>query len=474
MKIENINILNSQKTNFSINSADRKTLNNANIPSFKGKAGLLEYRNAKNNLNFILKDDFKSPLKAILKRQIGIKEFFKYHKNYDTLAQLKGYEYSNLHKWTSDELESIEGLQSNLKTLEHMNMKQIQLILDRIHEKSLTFSVVRGCYHNCAHCYLDAIAPIKRISFEDFKNTIDDLSEMSKRMHLKAHNTPNESKNTGLFYDSDGSQLFLKDKEGKVHEFPELNSMVYDLTGSRGLFDTAGWNPKNKEIQARMERLVNYYCNNKEELKKVYSFNLSINPFEGLYNKALQHKKQGNLEGYEKLKKLYIDMVLNMLTTFTPLIENNNVTILCRAYPNDLINKIYDGYKHFDVEKLRQEIIQKYLEKNSDKFKDNPNMKKNIENIFFINSFLIVKSRRNNIFKNFLSELEADSWERFSSAKNKKLSAINQKDTFVDLNGKLYFGNDFYLYKTDLQFNYANPVEKELHMSIIPETINFR
>ncbi|MBP3923753.1 hypothetical protein J6E39_00745 [bacterium] len=474
MKVESSNKFNIQKTENSIVSVKNNPDNKPITPAFGSRPGLLNYYVAKYNLKLIMRDDFKNPLKAIWRKQMGIGEFLKNYGNYENFAQAKGYEYAHEHKWTAQDLTRVEGLQYNLPMLKNMNMKQINVILDSIHHKNLFYPVIRGCNHRCSYCFLDANAPIKRISFEDFKQTIDDLSEMTKRMLYKTDNRPNKKAASFLFYDSDGSQVFLKDKDGKIHEFPELNAMIYDLTGTRGIFDTAGWNPKSKEIQARMERMVNYYCDNKRELNKISSFNLSINPFEGLYDKATQYKNKGNIEGFERLKKLYIDMVVNMLTTFTPLIRNKNVKILCRAYPDSVVSRAYDGYKHSDALKLRQEIIEKYLEKNTDNCEYDNNIQDIIERIFVVNSNIIGKGGRNNTFKTFMDQAEANSWDEYWKQKNKKVNALKQQMALVDINGKIYLGNDFYLCGTDLQLDYQNPIEKKLRISVLPEIINFK
>ena len=118
------------------------------------------------------------PAKALDNFNLFLKEYRKYKLSnsvyaVDYLFSLwKFMHKEGMRNLNQSELQLVEGLQNGLPTLEHLEMPQVQALVDLASKNSLTIPIVRGCKHTCAHCYLAATPPIKRISFEDFVDAI--------------------------------------------------------------------------------------------------------------------------------------------------------------------------------------------------------------------------------------------------------------------------------------------------------------
>ncbi len=361
--------------------------------------------------------------------------------------------------WSHAELERVEGLQSGLKIFDNMDMHQIFFLLSAIDEKRVSFPIVRGCYHNCSYCFLDAKAPVVRLSYEDFFDTLNCISKIAKRMNYKFTNHYDED--CTLFYDSDGSEIYLRDKKNNIHEYPELNKLTYEIFKKPGSFDTAGWNPNKKEIQERMERLVKYYSSDKH-LKEVDQICISLNPFEGIYTQAIKQKRRGNIDNYNYLKGKYIDMAVNTMHTFAPLIDKDKFGIICRAYPDMTPGEEYDGFRESDMENLRTEIFDAYLDKYSDELDEDPELYEKLVGAFWVSSIGISASGRDNQFKDYIFErvliADMDQYSDFYF----DLEAANKSALIFDTDGTVYTGNDYELCKTDIKLNFKNPVPKPI------------
>lgn len=345
------------------------------------------------------------------------------------------------------ELQLVEGLQNSLPTLEHLEMPQVQTLIDLAGKNSVTIPVVRGCKHTCAHCYLAATPPIKRISYEDFVNTVSDISKMSKRLRRSVNEEFDYANRTYLFYDSDCSQVFAFDKDGNVHEFPELARIAYKNLKKPTIFDTAGWDITDIETQKRMERFVEY-C--KKDRKEISQINISINPFEKLHYGAVMRMRRGDMEGYNYLRDKYIDMAVNTLHTFLPIFDHDNVNYICRAYMNNLGGSVLDGFRVRDMEKLRDDILERFEEKYfMEDFK--PNTFTSLYQSFNITPE-VASSGRNNEFK------DLDTW--VWTDKNSMDSLL------IDTDGRVYKDFQTSLTDTGIKLNLQNPISKEHKIDI--------
>ena len=428
-----------------------------------------DYNNAVINRDKILSIYLKESRVSFLD---SIKYFFKTKEKSSEIISKLISEIGNNHRWTKEERNSIEGLQFGLKSFEGMNIHEVYLLLEYIKMRGLTLPIVRGCHNNCAHCYLDAKAPIMRISYEDFNNCISDIHEMYKRLK----NIPLDDKEyiqhnryVSLFYDSDGSDLYLYDKNGNLHEFPEIAHSVRKNIGRKCIFDTVGWNPKSVETQKRMEKLVEYYYDNRDILlDDVYSINLSINPFHSIRVTALKQKEKGNIESYEKLNKIYLDMVANMLNTFAPLITSSKLKILSRAYSDNMGNVKLDHYRVSDMNNLKNEILKRFEEKYPETIQKYPKILSDINRKFDIAEWM-GKSARNNPLKDFSVNDERDyKLNNDSSIKDVKNYLVNNisMKPYIDLNGDIYFTDDFFTLKTNLKLNFENKITKPVYPKI--------
>lgn len=440
--------------------------------SFGVKFTPQDFSRATENYFKIMKSDYDNPLNFIFSKEFSIANIIKATKNYDEFVKEQIGSGKNIHTWKDDnEFNLLEGLQYGLKNFENMTMKGIYKLIDLLANKNnITLPVIRGCFHNCAHCFLAAKAPIERLKFEDYQQLLTEMKIMSLRIGKPLNR---KEKFAEFFYDSDGSEVYLTDKNGKVHEFPELASMLYKTLKTKVLFDTAGWNPKSEKAQARMERLVKFYTENPNKYSsQICAVNLSINPYESTYFTAIQQKNKGNIKNYEKLKNHYIDMVTNMIHTFSPILENQNVSFICRTFPNSFKSKELEGLKYDDMWNLRKEIIDTYKTKYHDEVKKYPYIIDVIKNKFTIQEN-VGRTGRNN----FLKKYSNDPYEEYESRvlSKKELENIGYShNLIIDMDGKVYFGTDYRLFGTDLKFDYDEPKTKSLCLPFYSEKIEFQ
>ena len=170
----------------------------------------------------------------------------------------KAQNYANMMKianviWPFDlqdyDMEKIEGIQRGIPVFDGLTMSEIAFMFEDLH----AIAVKRGCSNQCLHCYADAKPAgkdhdgyITRMPFEDFV----ELTSGIKTLRTRIGQSPikyNGQSYTDLFYDADGMEISLFDKNGVEHDFTELNDILYDATKSKAVFDTAGWNPNNKK-----------------------------------------------------------------------------------------------------------------------------------------------------------------------------------------------------------------------------------
>lgn len=387
----------------------------------------------------------------------------------------------------------LEGIQYGLKTFENLSFPQIYFLLSNMGEISVP--VVRDCSGMCPACNVNGrpkernTDTISRMDFEDFKNFTDDIKEISRRLNFDCAAKSLEkliqdtkeygyftTPSSALFYDSDGKDIWLKDDKGTIHEFPELNKMLYDATGIKGIFDTAGWSPRNSIVQKRIEKLVNYYSK-PENQKEIDQFNISVNPYHGIMQKANEYKNKGDMVSYERMKKAYVNNIANAMYTCTPLLDSDCYQILIKAVDSRQDNR----FKDYDQEvcmNLIKEIIKTLFDKYLQDI-ENGNYKyaKNFEEAQMLASKQVEKfstlltnitpSSKNNIFSTIK--------DNYSYIKNKKTASYNdvmQKkliNALIDVNGKVYINNDHELFETDICLNFKNKDKKSKQLYPLPD-----
>ena len=254
-----------------------------------------------------------------------------------------------------------EGVQNGLKSFEGLSLKQIAIVLTDLH----SINMVSGCTRHCLHCYANAQPFIKRGSFEDLKQICDDIKELQNRTGLRVcyhHGEPY----TEISFDADALDCHLFDKAGEKYDFVDLAKLVYESIGCKPVFDTNGWNTKEKQeiAEAYVKKLLE-----DDNYNNFHQINISVNPFNPKYVKALKSgypvkelyrpykkivldpefaKEDNTPEELKKAQELYTDYVkntANTLLTFKPLIKTGKLDFIVRALDNNI-----DNMKGFRVE----------------------------------------------------------------------------------------------------------------------------
>ena len=392
----------------------------------------------------------------------------------------------------------LDGIQYGLKSFENLSFPQIYFILSNMGE--ITIPVVRDCSGMCPACYVNGRPKernkdaISRMDFEDFKNLTNDIKEITHRLNFNCveKSTQKSIQNTygtgyytlpssALFYDSDGKDVWLQDEKGTIHEFPELNKMLYDATGLKGLFDTAGWSPKNSVVQKRIENIVKYYSNPEHE-KEIDQINISVNTYHGIMQKANEYKNKGDIESYNRMKKAYINNIVNAMYTCTPLVEKDCYQILIKA-ADDRQGEGFKDYNKDAIFNLIKEIISTlHIRYMSDIENNNYKYAKTEEDVVNLVSKHIKKfsplitslspSTRDNIFATIDDDYDYIKDQKnvsYDDVTKQKLSSI-----LIDVNGKVYLQNDHEVFKTDICLNFKNKDKEAKQIYPLPDkrTIN--
>lgn len=261
--------------------------------------------------------------------------------------------------WDFD-LRKLEGIQYGIKVFKNMSIKEVAFFLSTVME----FATFRGCYNNCAHCYANAKPPIKEtekqtagMTWEDFTMLAEGIKTLNKRLgfYASGRNKRNKQRYLTPFHDSDGMEVFMKDKTGKVYDFMDITKLLYDAMGVKVIFDTASWHPKSKSRQEKAEKYVDFMAN--PENKKMFDqINISLTPFHAMYQKELELRKENKQELADKIRDLYTTRMANALFTFTPLVKSQQMRFLQTVTKDEASFK---GYRHEDLYKLYDEITDK-------------------------------------------------------------------------------------------------------------------
>ena len=271
----------------------------------------------------------------------------------------KGGKLKNIDIFKLD-IDKLEGIQEGIKVFDGMSLREIAFMLTTVSE----FATVRGCRNNCAHCYANAKPPIKendehinKMSWEDFTNLTGGIKELNRRLGFKISGelAINSERYLTPFHDSDGTDIALKDKYGREHDFAEIAEELYDAMGVSVVFDTSGWNLSDKKAQERAEKFIEYQKNSRST-NSIQQINISLNPFHSLYKTSVDLKEKGDIEKSEKLRDLYTSRMANAIYTFTPVIKNDKFSLLKTAIRK---GEIFENFNQNSLDELFEEIITK-------------------------------------------------------------------------------------------------------------------
>ncbi len=390
-------------------------------------------------------------------------------------------------------MEKIEGIQRGISIFEGLSVPEIAFMFEDLH----AIAVKRGCSNQCLHCYADAKPArenhdnyISRMPFEDFEEVVAGIKELKNRIGfspVKYH----RQNYTDLFYDADCMEISLFDKEGKEHDFTELNDMLHDALDTTSVFDTAGWNPNNKKMQERAEKYVKYF-NDLDVLEKMHQINLSISPFNPMYVKAIDlgfkpsdynvkhqpwhpENSGAELSSGEKLYNIYINRMANMLMTFSPLLGEKKFSVIARPVENFEKNMKYHTKDDYFI--IKNQILETLNEKLIMDFKGEQKYVKNatyIQSCLFSYSELLntvdtdlimsgrfeqlYKAKNPNVTQDFIDEVFdpiSEYRENFVDLKiTGNLKELDKKFLkMIDANGKLYLYDGFRTIPTEIALN---------------------
>ena len=417
----------------------------------------------------------------------------------------KAQHYANMMKianviWPFDlqdyDMEKIEGIQTGIPVFDGLTMPEIAFAFEDLH----AIAVKRGCSNQCLHCYADAKPPgkehdgyITRMPFEDFV----ELTSGIKTLRTRIGQSPikyNGQSYTDLFYDADGMEISLFDKNGVEHDFTELNDILYDATKSKAVFDTAGWNPNNKKMQQRAEKYVKYFLDMDLD-NRMHQINLSISPFNSIYAKAIElgfDPKDYNVKNQpwhpensgkelskgESLYNIYINRVANMLMTFLPLLGDKKFSVIARPVKNFESNmKYHTEDDYFLIKKQVMATLREKLNMDLASERKYVKGKSSIQYILYSYSTmlnqtdtdLIMSGRFEKLYKEknpdvqqgYIDEIFdpiADFRENFERLKTtKSLKKLPKKFLkILDANGQLYLYDGFRSIPTEVALNISS------------------
>lgn len=399
-------------------------------------------------------------------------------------------------------LDKLEGIQEGLKSFEGLSMKQIAFALTDLH----SINMIRGCINHCLHCYANAQPFISRAPFESFKQIMDDIVSLKKRIGINPVSHRGQ-KYIDCYFDADGMEMHLFDKTGNKHDAIELGKLIHKSTGMKAVFDTNGWDRNNPKCQKIAEDYVKKLLDD-ENSKHFYQINISLNPFNPKYVRALKDgynpesysplipinkaatvaEKDPKLQKAEENYREYVKNEANILFTFTPLLlkgklgtivrgVNENITNMKGCTINDYavtLQNIIDElrFRYMSDTSLGQKVI-----KNSDMAKKA--IKMYVELLNRPTDFLFSSGRMEKLYKvkhnGSLEGIENIDKGREDSIENyaklilkKKTSATNVAFLkMINSDGKVYMYDNYAIIPTDIKLNTGNkPLKKHFWMEV--------
>lgn len=392
------------------------------------------------------------------------------------------------------DLKKLEGIQKGIKVFDGLTMKEIAFIASTTQE----FALTRGCSNQCAHCYVDAKPHlhlkkdekkyINAMSWEDFESLTKGIATLNNR--LGVHITKPKSDKTNYiapFHDADCMEIVLKDKYGEEHDLTEIIPMLYYSTGKQVLFDTSGWNPKDKRIQQRAQKYVKFFSK-PENMQYIHFFNVSLNPFHALNAKSVELKNTDENRA-KKFKELYTERMANVFYTFTPLIDKKKFDIIARCATKsaatnnefkeknfriliaEIENKLKQKYEQ-DLEhkpSFIQTLLQTPKSQNPRMIKTKSQMQKIIKEIErktnYLDSGILALGRMQKLLDKEDNSLKIVKFRQEHSLAARKLNLKNNIYTAtIDANGKVYLTDEYTILPTALQLNFENKNKKTTPM----------
>lgn len=276
---------------------------------------------------------------------------------YNFVLQNEGTENFIIRKYN---MQNLEGIQYGIKAFKNMSIKDIQYTSENLH----VIAVKRGCKNMCGYCYADAKPQKREMSWEDFTTITRGFKTLRERLYgldIYGEKLPIVKddpiyRTTELFYDSDCMDLAIKDKKGKIYDFTDLATELYNSTGRKTVFDSSGWNVNNKRLQERAEKYAQYFSQ-PENMDKLMAFNISFNTFNASYIASVRARKAGDVEKAQRLRSRFTDNMANTLFTFSPLLENPKFKILARSFGPNAKNAKY--FNHEAYIELMEDVLNK-------------------------------------------------------------------------------------------------------------------
>ena len=229
--------------------------------------------------------------------------------------------------------DKLEGIQYGIKVFEGLNIRQVILLVDRLH----AICTSRTCSNGCVHCYAEAkpfhvkkddTGTITKMCWEDFCDLTDGIRKFANRMHKTANELPYfKSKTIAPFIDADSMEIVLNDQKGREYDMIDISKKIARDLKYHIMFDTSGWTPKNKKIQERAQRYVDYFKQQYDNGNKDVVVHISLNPFHKLNSKYVEYINSDPKRA-KKFRELYTDRMANVFYTFLPL---DSVKVLNRA-----------------------------------------------------------------------------------------------------------------------------------------------
>lgn len=362
------------------------------------------------------------------------------------------------------DIDKLEGLQYGIKVFDGLSMRQIALL----YNYGLAMCVSRGCSNGCIHCFVDAkpvhIAKddkvnIKQMSWEDFSAFTEGIKELNSRMHCK--NKGGFINDTvAPFWDADCMEIVMKDKNGKEHDITDISEKIIKDMNKYLLFDTSGWTPKDKKMQARAQKYVDYFKNH--ELKSNDSnINISLNPFHKLNSKYVEYI-ESDPKRAKKFRELYVERMANAFYTFTPIL--NRVDVIDRVMSDESMSPRY--YRNTANELLISEIRNRLSEKyQNDSSMSDDDIRLALRRFDYMNSFsvqsILPAGRGESLFSPFDYQYKTSAFIHRKNQEHpekilKNAESVAGSIFLIDSNGKVYVTNHFNTVPTDIQLNFEN------------------
>lgn len=369
------------------------------------------------------------------------------------------------------DFDKIEGIQYGINVFEGLNIKQIAILYKYIH----SICTSRACSNGCVHCYAEAkpfhieknnTDTIKQMSWEDFTDLTKGFKELNRRFDNTINSlTSNDSKHVVPFVDADSMEICIKDKNGKEHDMIDIAKRLKNDMGKNVLFDTSGWNPKDKKLQERAQKYVNYVKKQADNGEYDLRCQISLNPFHKLHSKYVEYIKS-EPDRAQKFRELYTDRMANVFFTFTPVFDE--IHVLNRALDDK--SKCDENYK-IDAQ---IQLISEIRDKLEAKYKAAPSYSRDditraMEKFDRLTSnvdtqLLGATGRMEKLLDETDPKMHFSKELHETNRLHPEKITINRENDymtmFVDANGKVYATDEYNTVPTDIRLNFRNKNKK--------------